>query len=118
MGERKTPKVLLQISVEQMFGMLRTNSPQITEAIVALYTTALEDELYGRKVGVTSAIVILDPVKGLSVVIEVVSLDIDGEKIAYRYSSYAQDGEWQLGTPEDAANEAVAAYLDRVTGEG
>ena len=118
MGERKTPKVLLQISVEQMFGMLRTNSPKVTEAIVALYTTALEDELYGRQVGVTSAIVIFDPARSLSVVIEVVSLGIDGEVVAYRHSSYERNGNWRIGTPARAANEAVAAYLDQVTGEG
>lgn len=41
------------------------------------------------------------------VVIEAVSLDSDGNQIAYRQSDDGSDGDWQIGSIEDAVEEAL-----------
>jgi hypothetical protein len=54
-------------------------------------------------------------VPGGEVVIDIVSLEMDGAVIAYRQSDDGQDGDWQLGGIEDAVEEALGVR-EQLTG--
>jgi len=111
---------LLPMSIDQAFGQIDhdEDDPPMAEIVEAIYATALEDVLYGQATGATSAIKVFDGTPPANpAVVEIVVLDHDGRTIAYRYSTDSQDDDWLLGTPEDAATEAVAAYENTLADE-
>ena len=71
----------------------------------------LQDKLYNKPTGTVYNIIIVpsgqqDGLNYGAVAVEVVVLD--SYDVAYRYSCDAQDGEWEIGTVEDAYEEAQA----------
>lgn len=74
----------------------------------------LEDELYGKTTGERTAITVRlggqqDGLDYGPVLIEVVVLNTDGQTVAFRYSDDAYDGDWDIGTIEDAVEAALEA---------
>ena len=96
---------VIRIALDRMHQQERMNMTTNTD------TATLEQELYLKGAGYTTAIEIVPGGKndGLDYgpcVIEIVVLDTDGDTIAYRYSDDSIDEDWQLGTIEDAINAA------------
>lgn len=84
--------------------------------------SALEDELYLASAGFETAITVFEPTTrdGLTdngAWVQIVVLDHDGDRLAYRYCTDAQDEEWSLGTIEDAVDCAVENYEAAVRAE-
>jgi len=74
----------------------------------------LKEELYGKTTGERTAITVRPggQQNGLDygpVLIEVVVLDTDGKTVAFRYSDDVYDGDWGIGTIEDAVEAALDA---------
>ena len=83
-----------------------------------IWQDQLAQELYRKDTGHTTAITALpggqkDGLDYNATVVEIVVLDIDGDTIAYRASSDAQDEDWQLGTIKDAVKCAID-YRDAI----
>ncbi|RMD67340.1 hypothetical protein D6833_00320 [Candidatus Parcubacteria bacterium] len=71
---------------------------------------ALEQELYLKTAGYTTAIGVYQNANGGYSAVDIVVLDSDGMTIAYRLSTETQDGEWMVGSIEDAVDCALEEY--------
>ncbi len=82
----------------------------LLEIIEARLTDKLEDELYQTKTGHLAEVVIgsRGELESQDAIVEIVVLDPDGARCAYRASTDAHDGDWQIGTTSDIAAAAAA----------
>jgi len=115
-----TEEELLKLSIEQSWDQIdrENGDPPLAEIVQAIYTTALEWELFGAFVGTRDTVEIAR-VRGYPATIEAIHLGADdGPSIAYRLYADSTVGHWQLGDTQDAVTEAIKWYVANAVTEG